>query len=470
MDGFLNNISEINAAVKSVLWGAPMLALLMGTGIWLTVRCGFFQFTHFGHAMKTILRPRKGRPASGRGAVSPFQAVTTALAATIGTGNIAGVAGAIALGGPGALFWMWISALVGMATKYAEVVLAVRFRKRNRRGDWVGGPMYYITTGLGRQWRWLAVLFALFGALAAFGIGNMAQINTIASSIAVLTRSFLPGASGTEPIIKAGVGVAIAALSGLVLIGGLKRIGSVTERLIPAACIAYVLCCLAVIILHIERLGDVFREILDSAFHPYAIAGGAAGITARQALRCGVSRGVFSNEAGMGSASIAHAAADTDSPARQGLYGIFEVFVDTILTCSLTGLAVLVSGVPVAYGQSTGAELTIGAFATTFGGRTASVIVATGITLFAGATILSWALYGMRCAEYLLGPRVVLPYQVLYLLFTVLGAVLELSFVWDISETLNGLMAIPNLIAVFALSGVVAGITRKYRGSLYIGK
>ncbi len=446
-----------------------MLALLMGTGIWLTVRSGFFQFTHFPHAMKTVFRAHGGS-APGRGTVSSFQAVSTALAATVGTGNIAGVAGAIALGGPGALFWMWVSALVGMATKYAEVVLAVRFRRRNEHGDWVGGPMYYITAGLGSKWRWLAFLFAVFGSLAAFGIGNMAQINTIASSLAVLARNILPASQGMEPHIKAGVGVVIAALSGLVLIGGLKRIGSVSERLVPAACIAYVLCCLAVILFHAERLDDVFRDILNSAFHPYAIAGGAVGISAQQAMRCGVSRGVFSNEAGMGSASIAHAAADTNSPVRQGLYGIFEVFVDTILTCSLTGLSVLVSGVPVVYGQSTGAELTIAAFASTFGDRTASIIVAAGITLFAGATILSWAFYGMRCAEYLLGARAVLPYQMLYLLFTVLGAVLELSFVWEISETLNGLMAIPNLIAIFALSGVVARATQTYRKRLHDAK
>ena len=458
----LKDISGINSAVKSVVWGVPMLLLIMGTGVWLTVRCGFFQFTHFGHAMKMILgRITREKPQSGKGAVSSFQAVTTALAATMGTGNIAGVAGAIAIGGPGALFWMWISALVGMVTKYAEVVLAVRYRKRNKKGDWVGGPMYYIRAGLGKEWRWLAVLFAVFGAVAAFGIGNMAQVNTIASSIAVLSRSL--GFAGAELPIKAGVGVIIAALAGLVLIGGLKRIGTVTEKLIPAVSIAYVVCCLVIVATHIGSIGKVLQQIVESAFHTHAVAGGAVGITAGQAMRCGVSRGVFSNEAGMGSASIAHAAADTDSPVQQGLYGFFEVFVDTIVTCTLTGLAVLCSGVPVAYGTSAGAELTIGAFATVFGGRLASIVVALGITLFAGTTILSWALYGIRCTEYLLGPKSILPYQSLYLLFTVLGAVLELSFVWDISETLNGLMAIPNLIAVFALSGVVSRMTRKYR-------
>lgn len=473
MEAFLNSVNEVNNAINGVVWGVPMLLLIVGAGIWLTVRSGFFQFTKFGHAMKnTVGKMFEKREVADKGAVSPFQAVTTALAATVGTGNIAGVAGAIALGGPGAVFWMWISALFGMATKYAEVVLAIKFRERNAKGDWVGGPMYYITNGLGKKWRWLAVLFAAFGGLAAFGIGNMTQINTIASSIftAISTVSANPNVAQSEMLVKIIVGVTVAAIAGLVLIGGLKRIARVTEKLVPVMSVIYIISCLTVIFMHIGSIGEVFRQIFVGAFNPSAVVGGVVGITITQAMRRGVSRGVFSNEAGLGSAPIAHAAADTDNPVKQGLYGIFEVFMDTIVICTLTGLTVLISGATINFGQSAGVDLTVSAFTTSFGGSFASVIVAIGITLFAGSTILSWALYGIRCTEYLFGTKSILPYQILFIVFIIIGATMELSLVWNIADTLNGLMAIPNLIAVLGLSGLVIKLTREYREQIKVKK
>ncbi len=473
MEAFLNSVNEINNAINGVVWGVPMLLLIVGAGIWLTIGSGFFQFAKFGHAMKnTIGKMFEKKAVEDKGAVSPFQAVTTALAATVGTGNIAGVAGAIALGGPGAVFWMWISALFGMATKYAEVVLAIKFRERNAKGDWVGGPMYYITKGLGKKWRWLAVLFAAFGALAAFGIGNMTQINTIASSIftAVSTVSTNPNVAQSEMLVKIIVGVVVAAVAGLVLIGGLKRIARVTEKLVPVMSVIYILSCLTVIFMHIGSIGEVFRQIFVGAFNPSAVVGGVVGITIAQSMRRGVSRGVFSNEAGLGSAPIAHAAADTDNPVKQGLYGIFEVFMDTIVICTLTGLTILISGTSINFGQSAGVDLTVSAFTTSFGGSFASVVVAVGITLFAGSTILSWALYGIRCTEYLFGTKSILPYQILFILFIIVGATMELSLAWNIADTLNGLMAIPNLIAVLGLSGLVIKLTREYREQIKVRK
>lgn len=463
-------ISSINKWINSnIAWGPAMLVLIVGTGIYLSARCGFLQFRRFGYMWKnTIGSLGKQNKVTDKGAVSPFQALTTALAATVGTGNIAGVAGAIALGGPGAVFWMWVSALFGMVTKYSEVVLAVKYRERNDRGDWVGGPMYYITKGLGKGWKWLAVVFSLFGALAAFGIGNCTQVNTIAQSItgAIGTVTGSPLTGGSLSTANLIIGIAIAAIVALVIIGGLKRIGQVTEKLVPFMSGLYIIGALVIIFFNIGNIGSVFATIFEGAFNPQAVLGGIVGITILESMKRGVSRGVFSNEAGLGSAPMAHAAADTDSPVKQGLWGMFEVFVDTIVICTLTALSILMSGVingvGFFWGGKYGADLATAAFAETYGSGIASVFVAVAILLFAGSTILSWSLYGTRCAEYLFGRKSRVPYQVLFVLFIIAGATMDLSLAWDIADTLNGLMAIPNLIALLGLSGVVIKATKDY--------
>lgn len=463
-------VKSVNDWINSnIAWGPVMLVLIVGTGIYLSVRCGFLQFRRFGYMWKnTIGGLGKRAKVTDKGAISPFQAMTTALAATVGTGNIAGVAGAIALGGPGAVFWMWVSALFGMVTKYAEVVLAIKYRERNAKGEWVGGPMYYITKGLGKSWKWLAVVFSAFGALAAFGIGNCTQVNTIANAITAaigaVTGSALTGSALT--IAKLVIGVAVAAIVALVIIGGVKRIGSVTEKLVPFMSGLYIIGSLVIVFANIGSIGSVLGSIFQGAFNPQAVVGGVVGITILESMKRGVSRGVFSNEAGLGSAPMAHAAADTDSPVRQGLWGIFEVFMDTIIICTLTALTILMSGIidgaAFSWGGKYGAELTAAAFTSVFGGGFASVFVAIAILLFAGSTILSWSLYGTRCAEYLLGEKVRIPYQVLFVLFIIVGATMDLSLAWDIADTLNGLMAIPNLVALLGLSGVVVQTTREY--------
>lgn len=463
MQGFLDAISNANGWLNNIVWGAPMMILIVGTGILLTVLTKFLQFRRFGYIMRnTIGTIFRKQTVSDKGAVSPFQAVCTALAATVGTGNIAGVAGAIALGGPGAVFWMWISALFGMATKYAEVVLAIRFRERNQRDEWVGGPMYYIKNGLGKRWKWLAVLFSVFGALAAFGIGNMTQVNTIAGSVVTSINAFTTLDKTGTTIINLVVGVVIAAIAALVLLGGLKRIGRVTEKLVPFMSVIYIIGALTVVFSNIGQIGTVFSDIFRGAFNPSAVLGGAVGIGISEAMKRGVGRGVFSNEAGLGSAPIAHAAAHTDSPVKQGLYGVFEVFADTIVICTLTALAILMSGVVIPYGTKVGAELSIGAFTTLYGSGAASIVVTIGITLFALSTILSWGLYGTRCAEFLFGEKCDKIYKTVFVLFIVVGATMNLGLAWDIADTLNGLMAIPNLIAVLALSGTVFKLTKEY--------
>lgn len=462
LSAFTPWLTEINNSINGFVWGMPMMLMIVGVGVYFSIRTKFLQFHKFGYIMRNTIGQCFQRKKAAVGAVTPVQAMTTALAATVGTGNIAGVAGAIALGGPGAVFWMWISALFGMITKFAEVTLAIRFRERNAKGDWVGGPMYYIKNGLGRRWTWLAVVFSAFGALAAFGIGNMTQVNTVATSIGSAITVFYPAAGDHLQGIYLAVGLVVAALTALVLIGGLKRIGAVTEKLVPFMAIIYILGTLAVICTHISSIGAVLAQIFEGAFNPSAMGGGLTGVGIGMAVKMGVGRGVFSNEAGLGSAPIAHAAADTDSPVRQGLYGIFEVFADTIVICTLTALTILMSGTVIPYGESVGAELTISAFAATFSGKLSSLIVAVGVTLFAISTILSWGLYGSRCAEFLFGTRVIKGYQTVFALFIVVGAVMDLGLAWDIADTLNGLMAIPNLIALAALSGVVAKLTRAF--------
>ena len=456
----MDQIISINSTLNGFVWGPVMLLLLVGTGIYLTVRTNFVQFRHFRYAMKNTLGKVFHKASAGEGELTPFQAVSTALAATVGTGNIAGVTGAIVLGGPGAVFWMWISALVGMCTKYAEVVLSVRYRERNDKGEWTGGPMYYIKNGLGSKFKWLGTLFAVLGAIAAFGIGNISQINSIAGSVNTVAQAFDSGAAARAGTISLITGIVIAAFVALVLLGGLKRIGAVTERLVPFMAIIYIVCALIVVIAHIGELPNVIVQIFRGAFDPSAAAGGIAGFTIANAMKRGVSRGVFSNEAGLGSAPMVHASTSESDPVKQGLYGIFEVFMDTIVICTLTSLVVLCSGVA-DYGNSAmaGAQTTIMGFSTVFGDKMGSTLLAVGLLLFATSTILGWSLYGTRCIEYLFGSKAVKPYQVLFVIVVVLGAVADLKLVWDISDTLNGLMAIPNLIGVLLLSPVVIKIT-----------
>ena len=457
----MDKIIEINSAVNGFVWGPIMLALLVGTGIYLSFRVGFIQFSKIGYWWKNTIGKIFQKSEAGEGEITPLQAVSTALASTVGTGNIAGVTGAIILGGPGAVFWMWISALFGMVTKFAEVTLAVKYRERNEKGDWCGGPMYYIKNGLGPKWKWLGVIFSVFGALAAFGIGNISQINSIASSVNSVAVAFHENAKEFDTIIGLITGVVIAIFVALVLLGGVKRIGQVTEKLVPGMAAIYIVCALVVVIANAGTIPGVLASIFQGAFNPSAVVGGAVGVTMKLAITKGVGRGVFSNEAGLGSAPIAHAATSEKNPVRQGLYGIFEVFMDTIVICTLTAFAVLMSGTPIEYGKPAGVLLTNAAFAMTYG-KYASVVVAIGLSLFAGSTILSWGLYGTRCAEYLFGAKVIKPYQILFCIIVIIGSVMELSLAWDIADTLNACMAIPNLIGLLLLSPVVIKLTKEY--------
>jgi AGCS family alanine or glycine:cation symporter len=456
-------IKDINESVSGIVWGIPMLILMMGTGLYLSFRTGFIQIFEFRYAMKnTIGKAFKKKQKAEKGAITPFQALTTALAATVGTGNIAGITSAVTLGGAGAIFWLWISAIIGMCTKYAEVVLAVRFRERNKAGEWAGGPMYYIKNGLGKNYRWLAAVFCVFGAAAALGSGNAVQVGNMTSSIKSAIESFIPAAAEYRTVISLVIGLVVAGLTALTLFGGVKRIGRATELVVPFMAAVYIIAALIVIAVNIDSLGAAFAKIFRDAFTPGAAAGGAAGISIKTAISWGFRRGVFSNEAGLGSAPIAHASSSEKNPVRQGLYGIFEVFFDTIVICTITGLTLLMSGVGLDYGVSGSIALNISAFATVFGGKAAALIIAVGMTLFAVATVFGWALYGIRCVEYLFGAGSVWIYQFIYVLAVVAGATLDLDFVWQIADTLNGLMAIPNLIAVLALSGVVVKLTKAH--------
>lgn len=465
--------SDFVGYLNDIAWGPWMLLLLVGTGVYLTWKLGFLQFAKFGYAMRYTIGKIFRRQSAGSGEVTPFQAVTTALAATVGTGNIAGVTGAIAVGGPGAVFWMWISALFGMATKYSEVVLAVHYRERNPKGDYVGGPMYYIKNGLGKNWMWLAMLFSFLAAIAAVGTGNMTQINTIVTSFNATIDAFGGNTSATTmylmgrevPVSSLAVGLLVAVVVAMVLFGGIKRIGSVTERLVPGMALIYVICSMAVVIVNRDYVGEIFGMIFKGAFSAEAALGGAFGITIMQTIQKGVGRGVFSNEAGLGSAPMAHAATSEKDPVKQGLYGIFEVFMDTIVICTLTALTLLCgvkNGVAVSWGESAGAELIIASFSRVFGAKIGSLIVAVAISLFALSTILSWALYGGRCFEFLFGHNSGVFYRVIYVAAIVAGAVLELDLVWTIADTFNGFMAVPNLIALLGLSGVVAKLTKEH--------
>ena len=457
----IETISSINSAVSGIVWGLPATALIFGVGLYLSIRTGFLQFRKFGTVWRnTIGKLFQKAPEAGHGAVTPFQAVCTALAATVGTGNIAGVAGAIAIGGPGAVFWMWISALLGMVTKYSEVTLAVHFRQKNKHGDWVGGPMYYIQNGLGKGWKWLAVLFSIFGVFAVFGTGNATQVNTIVTSIdAALINFGVIGAEGTGTLNLI-LGIAIALLVALVLLGGIKRIGRVTERLVPFMALLYVVLGLGVVVINIENVPGVFAAIVKGAFNPAAVTGGVVGAMFT-AMQKGVARGIFSNEAGLGTASIAHASADVKDPVQQGLFGVFEVFIDTIVICTLTALVILCSGAPFTYGVAAGAELTISGFTSSYG-NWVSIFTAVALCCFAFSTILGWGLYGSRCCEYLFGEKIIKPFMVIYALVAILGATMDLGLLWDIAETFNGMMAIPNLIGVALLSPVVLKLTKEH--------
>ena len=394
------------------------------------------------------------------GAMTPFQAVCTALAATVGTGNIAGVAGAIAIGGPGAVFWMWISAILGMCTKFSEVTLAVHFREKNEKGEWVGGPMYYIKNGLKKHWHWLAYLFSIFGVLTVFGTGNATQVNTITTAIDSALENYGIVAIKNASTVNLIIGIVLAGLLALILLGGIKRIGQVTEKLVPFMALLYVVFALGVVLLNIQNVPSVFSSIVEGAFNPASVTGGVVG-SVFLSMKKGISRGIFSNEAGLGTGSIAHACADTRKPVKQGFFGIFEVFVDTIVICTLTALVILCSGVPVNFGSAAGAELTISGFTSTYGSWV-SILTAIAMCCFAFSTIVGWGLYGARCIEFLFGSKVNKPFMLVYSLVAIVGATMNLDLLWSIAETFNGLMAIPNLIAVLLLSGVVVKLLKKY--------
>ena len=456
----LETFEKINSAVNGFVWGVPAMVCIIGVGLLLSIRTRFIQFRKFGYTFKVTLGRIFHKKEASDGSITPFQAVCTALAATVGTGNIAGVAGAIAIGGPGAVFWMWISALLGMCTKFSEVTLAVHFREKNRQGDWTGGPMYYIKNGLGPKWRWMAVLFALLGVLTVFGTGNATQVNTITSAINTALLNYHVIDASSVSVSSLIIGIIIAVLVALTLLGGIKRIGRVAEMLVPFMALLYIILALGVIFLNIDRVPGVFASIIEGAFSPASVTGGVVG-SFFLSMQKGVARGIFSNEAGLGTGSIAHATADTDHPVKQGFFGIFEVFADTIVICTMTALVILCSGVSVSYGTDAGAELTINGFITTYGSWV-SIFTAVALCCFAFSTILGWGLYGTRCIEFLFGSWINKPFMVVYSLVAVIGATADLGLLWSVAETFNGLMSIPNLIALFLLSGTVVKLVKDY--------
>lgn len=456
----LETITAVNQAVNSFIWGIPAMVCIIGVGLLLSVRTGFLQLRKFPYAVKTTIGRIFRKKDASDGAMTPFQAVCTALAATVGTGNIAGVAGAIAIGGPGAVFWMWCSALLGMCTKFSEVTLAVHFRERNKNGELVGGPMYYIKNGLGKHWKWLGVLFCVFAALAALGTGNAIQAGNIVGSIHTAVLTFQPDFAG-EQTLNLVLGIVLAVLAAIVLFGGVKRLGAVTEKLVPFMAVVYILACLAVIVYNADALPKVFHDIFVGAFTPNGVTGGAVG-SVFLVISWGMKRGIFSNEAGLGTAPMAHATTSEPEPVKQALYGIFEVFMDTIVICSLTGLTLLCSGINLNYGTMGETALVSEALGTLFTQRGGALVIAVALALFAFSTILGWALYGSRCCEFIFGHKAIKPYQILYVIVIVVGATVDLELVWDIADTLNGLMALPNLIALALLSGVVVKCTKAY--------
>lgn len=459
MEVLLETLLKFERHVNDFVWGPVMLALLVGTGVFLTFRTGWVQVRWFGYIMKnTVGSLFRKKDAQDHGSnLSPFQAVTTALAGTVGTGNIAGVTGAIFVGGPGAVFWMWVSAFFGMCTKYAEIALAMKFRDTGADGVHKGGPMYYIENGLGKSWKWLAVVFALLGGLASFGIGNIAQSSEIAGAMS--------GLFGLDPLIS---GILLTVLVAVVVIGGVKRIGQVTSLLVPFMSVFYVAAGIVVILMRITDIPGVFAAIFASAFSFEAVGGGVFGYAIMVAMKNGFARGVFSNEAGLGSAPIAHAASSTDEPAEQAVWGVFEVFFDTIVICSITAFTVLLSGFELGTDAletyaSKGAAA-VAAFNSILPGTLGGTIIQISLIFFALSTILSWSYYGERCWGYLSNDNKVITgiYKIIFVLFCVVGATGSGQLMWNISDTLNGAMAIPNLIALLLLSGAVAAITRDY--------
>lgn len=453
-------ITRVNEAVNGFVWGVPAMVCIVGVGLWLSFGTRFLQIRKFGYAMKTIIGGMFKKEKAADGAVTPFQAVCTALAGTIGTGNIAGVAGAIALGGPGAVFWMWCSALLGMCTKFSEVTLAVHFREKNVHGDWVGGPMYYIKNGLSKKWHFLAVIYAVLGILTVFGTGNATQVNTIVASIDSAIVNMGVASADELGGVNLGIGIVIALLVAIVLIGGVKRIGSVAEKLVPFMAVIYVILGLGVLVLEANKIPGVFADIFAGAFSPQGITGGVVG-SMFVSMKRGVSRGIFSNEAGLGTGSIAHAAADVDNPVQQGYFGVFEVFVDTIVVCTFTALIVLIGAESnITYGVAAGAELTISGFTNVYGGWV-SLVTAIAMCCFAFSTILGWGLYGTRCIEFLVGSKINKPFMLVYSLVAIVGATIDLGLLWSIADTFNGMMVIPNLIALFLLSGTVFKLVKQ---------
>ncbi|KZK90379.1 Amino-acid carrier protein AlsT [Pseudovibrio sp. Ad46] len=441
METMTNILGEIN----SIVWGPVMLIAILGVGLFLQIGLKLMPIFKLGTGFSLLW---KGRQGEGGGEISPFNALMTSLSATIGTGNIAGVATAVFLGGPGALFWMWMTALVGMATKYAEAVLAVKYRERDNAGNFVGGPMYYIKNGLGRKWYWLAPTFAAFGAVAAFGIGNGVQANSVAN---VLNENFSIPAQATA--------VVLMALTAAVILGGVTRIGNVAGKLVPFMAIAYIAAGLVVLIINIDSIGAAVQTVFAQAFTSTAAEGGFAGAAVWAAIRFGVARGVFSNEAGLGSAPIAHAVAETKSPVNQGLIAMLGTFIDTIIVCTITGLAIVASGVWTS--GSSGAALTSLAFETSLPG-VGGYLIAISLSVFAFTTILGWSFYGEKCVGFFFGPRALKPYRILWVVAIYFGATAELSFIWLLADTLNAMMAIPNLIALALLSPIVFKLTKEF--------
>lgn len=449
-------MTNLLESVNKTVWGAPTLILILSIGLLLTVRAGFPQLRLFLPAVRTFFKQCKpsGRPDG----TSSYKALCTALAATVGTGNIAGVAGAISIGGAGAVFWMWVSALLGMATKYAEATLAVHYREKNNRGEWIGGPMYMICKGLKRSWQPLAYLYCFFGVVAALGVGNATQVNAVIHGLHSAADAVGIGLFHGFDFL---IGVCLAVVVLLVLFGGASRIGDAAQALVPFASICYILLAIGVFIVCRQNIPQAFRMIFTGAFSPKAVTGGAVG-TAFIALRIGSSRGVFSNEAGMGTASIAHAGANVSHPCQQGLMGIMEVFLDTIVICTVTALVILCSNISVPYGLDSGASLTISAFCAVYG-KWVSIPLAVCLCCFAVATIFGWGLYGLRCAQFLFGEHISNVFSLLQSFTVILGAILGTGTVWLLSETVNGLMAIPNLIALAFLSPELSRLTLEYK-------
>ena len=429
----------IAGTLNTVAWIYILLPCVFVGGLYYTIGSGGVQFRRFGYAMKNTFGKIFKKTDAGEGEVTPLQAVCTALAGTVGTGNIVGTSQAIALGGYGAIFWLWLAALLGMVIKYAEVTLSIRYREKDTKGDWVGGPMYYIKNGLGQKWAWLAILFCTFAVLASFGIGNMSQANSINDSIKGAIAAFAPDFANVAAVDWV-IGIALA----------------------PIMSIVYIIFTLVVIFGNIDMVGEAFRKIFIAAFNPQAVVGAGSGILLKNAIVWGLRRSAFSNEAGLGSAPIAHAAANCEGPVQQGVFGIFEVFIDTLLICSLTALTIIISGVDITFGEKPGSELITSAFGTIWGNKLSAVFIALALMMFAYSTILGWSLYGTRCIQYLFGMKAVKPYQIFFCIIIVVGCVSPIDAVWDIADTFNGLMAIPNFIALFALSPVVFKLTKEH--------